>query len=138
MPDGFDTETFPSHEFPAIWFYQKPPEDKRDFAAFVEHQAASGMLASTDILEAVLRLLLGLTEVEGVYDPPRGYDPEVQGEWDSDVLTFIFRRRVQKVGEDREDGEIRLEYQVETCGTFVVTIRGDSVHIERESAYDGG
>jgi glucokinase len=81
--------------------------------------------------------LLGLTRVEGVYDPPSGYDPELQGDWDGSIMTFVFTRRIRKVAEIRTEKELELEYQVENQGTFRVVIREDGVSIEKTSSYFG-
>jgi hypothetical protein len=137
MSPAFDAQTFPTIDVPAVWCYRKPPEERPEFAAFVEQQAVGGLLLSADPVEIVLRLMLGLTQVEGVYDPPPGYDPELQGEWDGDTLTFVFKRRIRKVGEVREYGAIRLEYQVQGSGTFQVVIEEEKVAIERTSSYAG-
>jgi hypothetical protein len=137
MPYAFDAQTFPTIDVPAVWCYQKPPADQAEFAGFVEQQAAGGLILSADTVESVLRLLLGLTRVEGVYDPPSGYDPELQGDWDGSILTFVFTRRIRKVAETRSEKELELEYQVENQGTFRVVIREDGVSIEKTSSYFG-
>ena len=89
-------------------------------------------MASAHIAEAVLRMLYGETEIERVFNPPQGYNPEVQGDWDDQLVTFAFQRRVEKISEERDDESMRLEYRMEGCGQYSIEITAEGFSIEKE------
>jgi len=54
-----------------------------------------------DAPEAVLRLLLGETEIQRLYQAPEDYDPAEQGEWDTEIMTFGPHRPIKLVEVER-------------------------------------
>jgi hypothetical protein len=133
MSGVLDPLTFPTLGVPAIWCPQKEKLLGNPLALRIEEQAKGSLLLSADLVESILRLLYGETEIERVYDPPKGYNPELQGEWDGSQLTFAFRRQVKKVREVRDDQSLGMDYQIEGCGRFRVEITPDSFSIAGES-----
>jgi hypothetical protein len=122
MSGYLDPLTFPVLDVPAIWCPEKEKEFGNPLAASIEAQAKASLLASSDTVEAILRLLYDEAEIERIYEPPPGYNPEVQGDWDDEQVTFAFRHRVEKIGEQRDDEMLRMEYRMEGCGQYSVEI----------------
>lgn len=132
MSGYLDPLTFPVLNVPAIWCPQKEKEMGNHLAESIEEQAQASLLASADIVEAVLRILDGETGIERVFNPPQGYNPEVQGDWDDQLVTFAFRRRVEKIREERDDELLRMEYRMEGCGQYSIEITAEGFSIEKE------
>jgi hypothetical protein len=84
-----------------------------------------------DIPEAILRLLLAVTEIERVYEPPPGYDPEQQGEWDESLVTFAFKRQFILDTVQRDPESLLAVYKIEGAGYWQVEIGPDRVILER-------
>ena len=79
----------------------------------------------------MLRLLLNETAIERASEPPAGFDPDLQGEWDDSLVTFAFRRRVKLTREQRLPDKLVLEYKVEDAGYWMLEIAPDTVTIGR-------
>jgi hypothetical protein len=94
MTTEFDPTLFPTIDVPAIWNYAPPPEAGDGLIYYAEDQAKNGLIATADIFESILRLLIGYTDIKAEFDPPEGYDPEIQGEWDPSIKTFMFSRKI--------------------------------------------
>jgi hypothetical protein len=132
MSGFLDPLTFPTIDVPAIWCPRKEKRLGSTLALSIEEQAKGSLLQSADLVEVVLRLIYGETEIERTFVPPEGYDPEVQGEWDESQVTFAFARKVKKVFEERNEQCLQMEYQVDGSGRFRVEITPESFSIERE------
>jgi hypothetical protein len=135
MTSEFDPLTFPTFSVPAIWTYQKPPEGGQEFGNYLEAQALNGLIGTSDIFEVMLRLLLGLTDIERIYEPPEEYDPEIQGEWDDSIITFAFTKKVKPVEERRGEGVLTSEYIVEGSGSYRVELEYEKLTIQKISNY---
>ncbi len=131
MPGVIDPETMDAKDLPGIWspVQWELTEDER--IQEVEDQAKASLLWSVDAPEAILRLLLQECDIERVFDPPEGYDPQVQGEWDSDLVTFGFQRPIKLVKVERERDFLYLEYNIEGMGYWSIEIEPQKVTIER-------
>ncbi|KAA3648774.1 MAG: hypothetical protein DWQ07_00845 [Chloroflexi bacterium] len=120
-------------EIPGIWTPVNVEElSDSERVAEVEDQARASLLAGVDTLEAVLRLLLHETEIQRAVTPPDGYDPELQGEWDSDILAFEFKRGIKPVGEiSREAEYLFVQFEVEGTGEWIMEITPEKAIIEK-------
>jgi secreted PhoX family phosphatase len=132
MPSYLDPLTFPVLDVPAIWCPEKERVLGNSLAVSIEAQAKASLLASADTVESILRLLFDEAEIDRVFEPPQGYNPEVQGDWDDQQVTFVFRRRVEKISEERDNESLRMEYRMEGCGQYRVEITSESFSIEKE------
>jgi hypothetical protein len=132
MSGYLDPLTFPVLDVPAIWCPEKERLSGNPLATSIEEQAKASLLASADTVEAILRLLYDEAEIERVFEPPQGYNPEVQGDWDDHQVTFVFRRRVEKIGEERGNESLRMEYRLETCGQYRIEITPESFSIKKQ------
>jgi hypothetical protein len=94
-------------------------------------QSTASLLSSVDVPEAILRLLLQETEIERLLEAPVGYDPESQGEWDSELTTFGFQRPIQLIKVEREQNYLYLEYKFGELGYWSFEIEPEKVTIER-------
>lgn len=70
MPSVIDPETLYVDDLPAIWspIQWELTEEERTQA--IEEQATASLLWTMDAPEAVLRLLLGETQIQRLYGPP--------------------------------------------------------------------
>jgi hypothetical protein len=84
-----------------------------------------------DIPETILRLLLGETEISRALDPPEGFDPDKQGEWDSSLVTFAFKRPIHLDTVHRDGDHLTVVYKLEGAGYWQLEITPDRVTIER-------
>ena len=133
MSGYLDPLTFPVLDVPAIWCPEKERLVGNPLATSIEEQAKASLLASADTVESILRLLYDKAEIERVLEPPQGYNPEVQGDWDDQQVTFAFLRRVERISEERDDESLRMEYRIDGCGKFMVEITPESFSIQKES-----
>jgi hypothetical protein len=127
-----DPLTFPTIRVPAVWTPIKEKSDANPLALQIHEQAKASLLISADIMESILRLLLGETEVERVFTPPKGYDEEQQGAWDTDAITFAFVRSVRIKSENRDAGKLLMQYEVEGKGDYYVELTGNGLEIWKE------
>ena len=86
---------------------------------------------SIDVPEAILRLLLSETRIERTYEPPDGYDPEVQGEWDEQLLAFKFKTPIRLDDVVRESNKLTVAYHFGELGYWCLEIMPEKVTIER-------
>ena len=84
-----------------------------------------------DAPEAILRLLLDETAIERALEPPQGYDPEQQGEWDGALVTFAFKRGARLDSMEREGDSLRIIYNLEGAGYWELEITPERVIIQR-------
>ncbi len=131
MPSAIDTQSLEVNELPAVWspVQWELTEDER--VQELESQASASLLWAADAPEAILRLLLDETGIERAYEPPKGYDPEQQGEWDEEILTFQYHRPIRLVKCIREPDLLYVEYQMGDLGVWAFEIGPDEVNIKK-------
>lgn len=131
MPGVIDPETMSVDSLPGVWAPIQWEQTEQERAREVENQASASLLANVDVPEAILRLLLNETDVELVLNPPEGYDPEQQGEWDEETLTFAFSKPITLVEAHRERDSLTVVYDLANCGRWMFEIQPERVTIER-------
>ncbi|MGB8253747.1 MAG: hypothetical protein WCF08_11090, partial [Anaerolineaceae bacterium] len=112
MPAFIEAEMINVDDLPGIWSpvqWDLTPEERVEE---VETQARASLLEAVDVPEAILRMLLGETEIEQAYEAPKGYDAEQQGEWDDQIITFQFKRPIKLVNVERRTGLLRVQYDM--------------------------
>ena len=102
MPGVIDPDTINAGDLPGIWSPVQWDLSESARPQEIENQATASLLWSVDVPEAILRMLLQETEIERLFEPPEEYDPEQQGEWDSKLITFGFRKPIQLIKVERE------------------------------------
>lgn len=131
MPGIIDTDGFFMDGLPGVWAPVQWEQTEAERAHEVETQAVASLLTISDTPEAILRLLLNETTVEQVYDPPPGYNPDQQGEWDPETITFAFRRPVRLLRVEREQDLLTAEYDFGDLGHWLFEIGPEKVTVER-------
>ncbi len=131
MPGIIDPETMDANDLPGIWSPVQWELTENERVQEVEDQAKASLLWSVDVPEAILRLLLQECDIERLLEPPEGYDPQVQGEWDSELVTFGFQRRIELVKVERERDFLYLEYKFGDMGYWSIEVEPQKVTIER-------
>lgn len=131
MPKDIDPETINVDELPGIWspVQWEMDEDERIFE--LESQATASLLWAVDTPEAILRLLLMEHAIERAFGPPEGYDSEIQGEWNEQLLTFKFKRPIRLIKAEREANYLYIEYDFGELGQWALEIEPDIVNISR-------
>ena len=131
MARVIDPQTLPVDELPGVWApvqWRLTPEER---IQEMEAQASASLLANIDVPEALLRLLLNDANIERAYEPPQGYDPEQQGEWDPDIITFAFSTPIELVDVVREPDHLTAVYRFANHGMWSIEISPERVVIER-------
>ena len=131
MAGVIEPGTMFADDLPSVWTpvqTQLTPEEK---AKELEEQATASLVWAAGVPEAILRLLLRETEIVLAYEPPPGYDPDAQGEWDAALVAFTFRRRIRLESEDRSEQASRLVYDFGEAGTWEFVIEAERVNIAR-------
>ena len=131
MPNIIDPETINVDELPGIWSPVQWDLSEEERNNELEEQATANLLWAVDIPEAILRLLLDECAIERAFDPPKSYDPEQQGEWDENLLTFQFKREIQLRKVEREKEYLYLEYKIEDFGYWAFEIRPEQISVFR-------
>jgi hypothetical protein len=131
MPSIINTETMNVDELPGIWTPVQWPLEEDERIQELEDQATASLLFAVDTPEAVLRLLLNETAIERAFDPPEGFDPEQQGEWYPDLVTFQFKRPIRLVKVERSPDHLYIEYKFGNLGYWAFEIEPESVQIYR-------
>lgn len=131
MPKIIDPEHILVDGLPGIWSPIQGLLTKEEKAAELHLQATASLLHSVNITEATLRLLLNETEIERIFDPPEFYVPELQGEWDPDIVTFAFKRKFDLREETQERNYLYAEYYVQDLGYWGIEIEPENVSIKR-------
>jgi hypothetical protein len=129
MQSELEPESFEVNELPTVWSpaqWEVTPEEQ---AVEDEEQATASMIMNADIPEAILRLLLHETEVEQAFEPPYGYQPQAQGEWDYSLKTYQFKSAIRLVNVERKEGYLSIEYDFGDNGHWVVEIDTDECNI---------
>ena len=131
MPSIIDPETIHVNKLPAIWSPIQWELTEEERVAEIELQATASLLWAMDAPEAILRLLLNEEGIKRLYEPPDDYDPEEQGEWSDEFLTFGSKRSIKLDSVERESDALHLVYKVEDLGYWQFEITPERVVIER-------
>lgn len=131
MPSVIEHETMNVDDLPGVWNPVQWDLSEAERAQEIENQARASLLWSVDVPEAILRLLLNETQIERAYEPPDGFDPEMQGEWDHDLITFKFLRDIKLEGIEREGHRLVVTYELEGLGYWCFQIEPEKVVLER-------
>lgn len=131
MPMVIDTETLYVSDLTGIWSPVQWELTDAEREQEIESQATASLLWSVSIPETILRLLLNETDIERIYAPPEGYDPELQGEWDDSLVTFSFKRPIKFENIVREQDFLSMKLKVADFGYWAIEIEPEKVTIER-------
>ncbi len=131
MPGVIDPESVNVDVLPAIWSPVQWELTEDEHTREVEEQSTASLLWAADIPETILRLLLSETDIERAFEPPEGYDPEIQGEWDANLVTFEFKRPIELIKVEREPNHLYLEYKFGDMGYWAIEIQPEKITIER-------
>jgi hypothetical protein len=131
VPSIFDPETIHIDNLPTIWSPVQGKLTPDEHAMELEAQAAASLLWACPVPEQMLRILLDETAIQRLDRPPDRYDPELQGEWDSTLLVFGFKRGIELLKEQRSRDSLVLEYKLEGAGYWIVEITQETTTIER-------
>jgi hypothetical protein len=131
MPGVIDPETMNVDRLPGIWSPVQWDLSEDERLSELEAQATASLIHAVDVPEAILRLLLGETQIQRAFEPPKGYDSEMQGEWNSELVTFEFERPIQLVKVERQRDLLIIEYDFKELGRWVFEIEPEAVHLRR-------
>jgi hypothetical protein len=131
MPSVIDPETLYVDDLPAIWSPVQWELSEEERVQAIEEQATASLLWTVDAPEAILRLLLGETEIQRLYAPPKDYNPEEQGEWDDSLVTFGPRRDIKLESVQRTPTRLELVYDFGELGRWEFVIESERVSIQR-------
>ncbi len=131
MPSVMDPETLNVDTLPGIWSPVQWDLSEEERLNELEQQAAASLLHAVDAPEAILRLLLNEMDIIRVLNPPAGYDPEQQGEWDHELVTFAFKRSIHLIDQKREPDYLAIEYEFEDLGHWLFEIEPEQVNLRR-------
>ena len=131
MPGVIDPETTHVDDLPGVWSQVQWELTESEKIGELEQQAQASLLWAVDNPETILRLLLNECEIERAYDSPRGYNPDFQGEWNENLITFRFKRDFQLIKAEREKDYLFVEYKVEDLGYWSLEISPENVNIQR-------
>jgi len=131
MSGFIDPETVYVDDLPTIWSPVQEELTEGERLQEINLQATASLLWAADAPEAVLRLLLNETEIEQVFEPPSGYDPRQQGEWNASFLTFAFKHPIRLKSIKRQPDRLEVVYSLEAAGDWWIEITPESVSIER-------
>ncbi len=131
MPSVIDPETVYVDDLPTIWSPVQWELTDEERVQAVEQQATASLLWAMDAPEAILRLLLGETEVQRLYEAPQGFDPQEQGEWDKSIITFGPGRPIRLEQVERTPRSVRLVYDFGDAGRWEFRIESEHVRIDR-------
>jgi hypothetical protein len=131
MPSVIDPETLYVDDLPAIWSPVQWELEEQERVQAVEEQATASLLWTMDAPEAILRLLLEETAIQRLYNPPPGYDPREQGDWDKGLITFGPQRPIKLESVQRTPTRVELVYEVEDLGRWEFIIEPERARIER-------
>jgi hypothetical protein len=131
MPSVTDPETMNIDNLPGVWTPIQWDMDDDEKLEELEAQATASLLYAVDVPETMLRLLLDETKVERAFEPPPGFDPELQGEWDPDLVSFKFTRPIRLIQVNRERDFLQVEYDFQDLGRWIIEIEPEHVTIQR-------
>ena len=131
MPGVIDPETMDTNGLPGIWSPVQWELTDEERVEELDTQSKASLLWAVDVPETILRLLLQETDIERLLEPPDDYDPDIQGEWDPDLVTFGFKFPIQLIKVEREHNYLYLEYKLGDSGYWSFEIEPEKVTIER-------
>lgn len=131
MPGVIDPETINVDILPGIWTPVQWEMTEDEQQTELEQQATASLLWSIDMPEAILRLLLSETRIERSFDAPEGYKPELQGEWNDELVAFKFRIPIRLADLGREHDKLTVAYDFGELGYWCIEIEPEKVTIER-------
>lgn len=131
MPGVIDPETIHVDSLPGIWTPVQWEMTESERQTEVEHQAIASLLWSIDIPQAILRMLLSETRIERSYEPPPGYDADVQGDWNGELIAFKFKMPIRLDDVGRERDKLTLAFDFHELGYWCMEIEPEKVTIER-------
>jgi 8-oxo-dGTP pyrophosphatase MutT (NUDIX family) len=131
MPSVIDPETLYVDDLPAIWSPVQWELTEEERIQAVEEQATASLLWTMDAPEAILRLLLEETGIQRLYGPPKDYNPQEQGDWDKDLITFGPVRPMKLESAERTPTRLEVVYDFGDRGRWELVIESERVNIER-------
>jgi hypothetical protein len=131
MPGVIDHEAIYVDQIPTIWSAVQEDLSPEEHAEELEDQATASLLWASPVPEQILRLLLNETAIDRLLEPPEGFDPEIQGEWEINNITFGFKHPIKLVKEERTSDRLALEYKVEGAGYWMLSISPDELTLGR-------
>jgi hypothetical protein len=131
MPGAIDVGAIHIDDLPSIWCPVQHELSPEEHARELEAQATASLLWATPVPEQLLRILLDETAIERVLDPPVGYDPDTQGEWNPALIAFAFKHPIKLLKEERDPHKLLVEYRIEGAGYWAMEITADTVTIGR-------
>jgi hypothetical protein len=131
MPGLIEPETVHVDDLPTVWCPVQQALSSEERTKELEEQATASLLWATPVPEQILRVLLNETVIERVLEPPAGYDPDVQGDWNPSLIAFAFKHAVKLLKEERSPGRLLVEYKVEEAGYWGIEITGEEMTIGR-------
>ena len=131
MSSVIDPETLYVDDLPAIWSPVQWELTEEERVQAVEEQATASLLWTMDAPEAILRLLLNETGITRLNAQPKGYDPEEQGDWDKNLITFGPDRPIKLESIERTPTSLYLVYDFGDMGHWELVIEAEKVSIER-------
>lgn len=126
-----DAGTLYVDDLPGVWNPVQWDLSEEERAQELEQQAEASLLWNVNVPEAILRLLLSETAIQAATEPPAGFDPVEQGEWQPDLLTFTFKRMVHLEHVDRTTDSLQVIYTLEGSGTWSMQIEPERLIVER-------
>jgi hypothetical protein len=131
MPGVIEPDRIDVNDLPGIWSPVQWELSEEDRIVELEEQARASLLMAVDAPETILRLLLRETAITRSLLPPENYDPDEQGEWDEELVTFKFQRPIKLDKEERNPDHLYVELDFDNLGTWAFTIEPERVVIER-------
>jgi hypothetical protein len=131
MPSVIDPETLYVDNLPAIWSPTQWELTEEEKVKEIEAQATASLLWTMDAPEAILRLLLNETEIQRIYNPPAEYNPQEQGAWDPEIVTFAPVRPIRLDSVERAPDALVVVYDFGSLGYWEFSIEAERVTIER-------
>jgi hypothetical protein len=131
MPIDIEPETINVDDLPGIWSPVQWDLTEEEHIQELDTQATASLLFAVDVPEALLRLLLNEYAIERAFQPPPGFDPQQQGEWDDELLTFQFKRPIDLVSVQRQPDCLSIVYNFKEFGQWSIEIQPDKVTLER-------
>jgi hypothetical protein len=131
MPGIIDPETINAQGLPGIWSPVQWELTEEERIEELNKQSTASLLWSVDIPEAILRLLLQEMDTQRLFEPPEGFDPTLQGNWDPELVTVGFQYPIELVKVVREPAHLYLEYKVGDSGYWAIDIEPEDVSITR-------
>ncbi len=131
MPGVIDPGTINVDVLPGVWTALQGELTEEERHTELEAQATASLVWSIDVPKAILRLLLSETGIERAFEPPEGYDPELQGDWIDELVAFKFKRPIHLDDLERDHDKMTVAYNFGVLGYWCIEIEPEKVTIER-------